>query len=38
MTDQSATRTLIATIALIVILAWLNFPWEAFAPAFPVTR
>jgi hypothetical protein len=38
MTDQSSTRILIATIALIVVLAWARFPWEAFAPAYPVPR
>jgi hypothetical protein len=38
MTDKAETRILIATIALIVILAWARFPWEAFAPAFPMPR
>jgi hypothetical protein len=32
------TKILLATIALIVILSWLAFPWQSFAQPFPVTR
>jgi hypothetical protein len=31
-------RIWIATIALIVILSWLAFPWQSFAQPFPVSR
>lgn len=35
---DTGNRILVATIALIVILAWINFGWQAFAPPFPVSR
>jgi hypothetical protein len=35
---QNQKRIWIATIALIVILSWLAFPWQSFAQPFPVSR
>lgn len=38
MNSDTATRLWIAAIILIVVAAWLGFPWDAFAQPFPVTR
>ena len=33
---DTETRLWVAAIALVVIIAWLRFPWQAFAQPFPV--
>lgn len=38
LSPEAQTRILIATIALIVILAWANFPWGILAQPTPVSR